>query len=163
MLNTEVQCQDWPLWCHSAQKEAPWRGVHAKVDWNVAFWGVNCGWTWLRHSWGILPPRPTISSEIHPLGSPALWASISKTHRRRQSGRWSARVSTVRRSYVRGQVQPRQSLEVRRSYECGRVSTARFHCTSIHAKKKTMIAGLTSLTLTLDETQFGMWLSSPQQ
>ncbi len=45
-----LHCQGCPFWCHSAQKEATWRGRHAKQAENVAFSGGKCWWNGLKLS-----------------------------------------------------------------------------------------------------------------
>ncbi len=42
------QCESSQFWCWSAQKEATWRGGHAKQNRNMAFSGGKHGWNWLK-------------------------------------------------------------------------------------------------------------------
>ncbi len=56
MLSTEVQCWGSTFWYFNAQKEATWRGGHAKQKRNLAFSGGKSGWNWLKFSWGNPDP-----------------------------------------------------------------------------------------------------------
>ncbi len=79
MFSTQGQCRGCPFWCSGAQKEATWRGGHAKQKRNLAFSGDNwvdeMDWNFYRR---ILTPWPTITTGIHSPGPLAPCAGMQK-------------------------------------------------------------------------------------
>ena len=61
MLSTLGQCQGCPFWCCNAQKEATWRGSHAKQKRNLAF---SCWWNAENFMGQSQPPGPSFPHEF---------------------------------------------------------------------------------------------------
>ncbi len=74
MLSTEVHCWGCPFWCQNAQKEATWRGRHAKEAENLAFSGGKRWWNGLKLSQSNPDP---LAHHFHWVSLPGLSGTMS--------------------------------------------------------------------------------------